>query len=135
MPPPAQEPAPAPTPTPPPPKAPGKLALSGDTRISEVHTVGGSPCPQTLGTFAIANIGDSALEYRVSNGGSFLALSGDGGTLAPGARSEVNVQFTCSGFGAMPGAGSAKTVNAGIDIDAGGAGSANVAVSLSIASP
>jgi uncharacterized protein YjdB len=65
--------------------------------LSAGHTVGGTSCPQTLGTLTITSTHTASLTWVAVNPHPAITLVGStSGTLAPGASASFTVQFNCS---------------------------------------
>ncbi|MGC4046903.1 MAG: hypothetical protein QM758_24170 [Armatimonas sp.] len=65
------------------------------TSILDTHTIGGSPCPQSIGTFDITNddVGDVDFDITVPDG---LAVTPSSVTIQPGKKATIAVSFTCT---------------------------------------
>lgn len=65
------------------------------TSILDTHTVGGSPCPQSVGTFEITNneIADVDFDITVPDG---LAITPSSVSIEPGKKATISVRFTCT---------------------------------------
>ena len=123
------------------------LVVTGDITIDELHTVGGTPCPQELGLLTIANTGGGTANYQITGLPAWAELvNEDGepvsamGTLGMGEDLIVIVRFTCMNFGAVPEAGESRTVSGtlsvqGEDGDGNSIGSQSVSLTLEIRSP
>ncbi len=130
-----------------PPANPPMLTVTGDLNIDELHEVGGSPCPQVLGTFTLSNTGGGVAGYSITgvpawaelvdqNGNSVSA----GGDLAAGQSITVTLRFTCMSFGGVPDPGDSRTETAtlsiaGDDGNGNNVGTQTIPVALEIESP
>ncbi|MEM0953221.1 MAG: hypothetical protein AAGI24_03685 [Pseudomonadota bacterium] len=62
--------------------------------LNFAHIIGGSPCPQFIGTFTIENSGAGELDWFVGSSPAWVTLTPSSGV----APSEVTARFPCSGF-------------------------------------
>ena len=94
---PSPTPAPTPTPTPVPTPTPTPTPVTFTAlpaSITATHTIGSSPCPQTLGTVTVSNTGSSTIAVTIP-AVTDLSFDKTSFSVAAGASTTVTVQFTC----------------------------------------
>ena len=84
-------PTPSPTPTP----TPVPVTFTAlPASITATHTIGTSPCPQTLGTFTVSNTGSSSITVTIP-AVTDLSFDKTSFSVAAGTSTTVTIRFTC----------------------------------------
>ena len=92
---PSPTPTPTPTPVPTPTPTPTPVTFTAlPASITVTHTIGSSPCPQTLGTVTVSNTGSSTITVTIP-AVTDLSFDKTSFSVAAGASTTVTVQFTC----------------------------------------
>lgn len=73
------------------------LVTLSTSALSQIHTFAVSPCPQAVGTVTITNVSSGPISWTASAAHIALTHStSSGGTVPPGATSQLTVQFNCA---------------------------------------
>ena len=89
--------------------APATLISVSPTSCTATHTVGVTPCPQNLGSFALKNETDFSLSYNTTLSHSAFNLSNGSGSLGPGQTKSLGLSFNC---GQVPPISTSLTIRA-----------------------
>lgn len=85
----------SPTPTPTPTPTPVPVTFTAlPASITATHTIGTSPCPQTLGTFTVSNTGSSSITVTIP-AVTDLSFDKTSFSVAAGTSTTVTIRFTC----------------------------------------
>lgn len=76
--------------------APQTLISVTPATVTAKHTVGSTPCPQSLGSVTLKNVSDKTISYTLTLNSTYFNLSGGmTGTLTPGQTKALPLSFNC----------------------------------------